>query len=66
MDYCRGRVSGCSRPEYGIRPVGVGLHYSTIELPEVTQKWRNRLLEGTNETFAHQHPEERSSDPTRD
>ena len=65
MDYCRGRVSGCSRPEYGIRPVGVGLHYSTIELPEVTQKWRNRLLEGTNKTVRTPEPGRKQQCPTR-
>ena len=38
---------------------------STIEPPELTQVWGNRLLEGTNRTCVHQDPGERSSDPTR-
>ena len=39
----------------------------TIELPELTQDWGNRLLEGTHKkTCVHQDPGERSSDPTRD
>ena len=38
----------------------------TIELPELTQDWGNRLWEGTNKTCVHQVPGERSSDPTRD
>ena len=33
--------------------------------PELTQDWRNRLLEGTNKTCVHQDPGERSSDPKR-
>ena len=38
----------------------------TIEPPELTQHWGNRLLEGPHKTYAHQDPGERSSDPTRD
>ena len=38
----------------------------TIELPELTEDWENRLLEGTNRTLCTTEPEERSSDPTRD
>ena len=37
----------------------------TIEPPELTQDWGNRLLEGTK-PCVHQDPGERSSDPTRD
>jgi len=44
----RVRVSGCSRPGYGISPLRGGHHYPTIEPPELTQDWGNRLLEGTN------------------
>ena len=55
--------------------VDLGMAYSlleevtinlTIEPPELTQHWGNRLLEGTHKTCAHQDPGERSSDPTRD
>ena len=35
----------------------------TIEPPELTQDWGNRLLEGTNKTLCTQDPGERSSDP---
>ena len=38
----------------------------TIELPELTQDWGNRLLRAQTEPCAHQEPGERSSDPTRD
>ena len=40
----------------------------TIEPPELTRDWRNRLLEGTHtkKTCEHQDPGERSSDHTRD
>ena len=53
MDGHRGRVSGCSRPGYGITPLGGGHHYPPppIELLELTQDWENRLLEGTNRTL---------------
>jgi len=37
----------------------------TIEMPELTQDWGNRLLEGTNKTL-NQDPGVRISDPTRD
>ena len=40
---------------------------STIELPELTQEWGNRLLEGTKKKHCvHQDPGKRNSDPTRD
>jgi len=45
----RGRGSGYSRPGHGISPFGGGC--PTIELPELTQDWGNRLLEGTNKTL---------------
>ena len=48
---CRGRGSGCSRPGYGISLLGGGRINPTIELPELTQNWGNRLLEGTNRTL---------------
>jgi len=38
----------------------------TLELPELTQDWGNRLSEGTTELYVHQNPGERSSDPTGD
>ena len=51
MDYCRGRSSVCRRPGYGVSPLGGGFHQPTIEPPELTQDWGNRLLEGTNKTL---------------
>ena len=69
VDCCRGRGSGCSRPGYGISPLGgkrlLPLN-STIQPPELTQDWGNRLLEGTNKSLCNQDPGERSRDPTRD
>ena len=46
-----GRSSGCSRPGYGISPLGGGCFNPAIELPELTEDWGNRLLEGTNRTL---------------
>ena len=40
------RVSGCSRPGYGISPFGGGHHLLTIELPELTYDWGNSSLGG--------------------
>ena len=48
VDCCRGRDSGCSRPGYGISPLGGGRLNPTTEL---TQDWENRLLESTNRTL---------------
>ena len=47
---CRGRGSGCSRPGYGISPLGGSRINPTIEPLELMQNWGNRLLEGTNRT----------------
>ena len=66
VDCCGGRGSECSRPGYGINPVGEGRHKPTIEPPELTQDWGNRLCNGTNRTCVHQDPGERNNDPTRD
>ena len=35
-------------------------------ITELPQDWGSRLLDGTNQNFAHQDPGERSSDPTKD
>ena len=35
-------------------------------ITELSEDWRNRLLEGTNKPCAHRDPGEWSSDPTRD
>ena len=51
MDCCRGRGSGCSRPGYGISPLGEVAINPTIEPPELTKGWGNRLLEGTNKSL---------------
>ena len=52
----QGRGSGCSRPGYGIRPLGGGHYYPTIEPSDLTQDWGNRLLEGTNKTLCTSGP----------
>ena len=44
------RVSGCSRPGYGISPFGGGHHLLTIELPELTHGWGNSSLGGVGHT----------------
>ena len=45
---CHGvRGSGCSRLGYGISPLEKVAINPTIELPELTEDWGNRLLEGT-------------------
>ena len=46
VDCCRGRGSECSRPGYGISPLGGGRHYSHHRAAEITQDWGNKLLEG--------------------
>ena len=33
------RVSGCSRPGYGVSPFGGGCYLLTIDLPDLTQDW---------------------------
>ena len=38
----------------------------TLELPELTEDWGNRLLEGTNRTLCALEPGERSSVPIGD
>ena len=47
----RGRGSGCSRPGCGIALLEEVAINPSIELPELTQDWGNRLLEGTNSTL---------------
>ena len=47
----RVRGSGCSRHGYGISPLEEVTVNPTIEPPELTQDWGNRLLEGTNKTL---------------
>ena len=56
----------CSRLGYGISLEEEVTTNPTIELPELTQDWGNRLLVGTNRICVYQDPGERSSDPTRD
>ena len=51
---------------YGLSALGGGHHYFTIEPPELTQNWGNRLLVGTNKSCVHQDPGDGSSDPKRD
>ena len=61
---CGGRGSGCSRPGYGISPLGGGHHYLHTRATRI-QDWGNRLLEGTNKTLCTPGLGERGSDPTR-
>ena len=51
VDCCKGRGSGCSRPGYGINLLEEVTVNPTIELPELTQDWGKRLLEGTGRTL---------------
>ena len=47
----KGRGFGSSRPGFGISLLeGVAIN-PTVELPELTQDWGNRHLEGTNKTL---------------
>ena len=62
----RGRGSGCSRPAYGISPLGGGCHYPTTELPELTRDWEIESWRAQTESCGHQDPGERSNDPRRD
>ena len=50
----RDRGFGFNRLVYDISPLGAGPINPTIELSEVTQDWRNRLLEVTNRTLCTQ------------
>ena len=47
----RGRGSGCSRLGYGITPLEEVTINPTVQPPEPTQDWGDRLLEGTNRTL---------------
>ena len=47
----RGQGSGSSRPGCGISPLRGGRREAPTELPELTQAWGNRLLEGTKRTL---------------
>ena len=51
MDCHRDRSFGCSRLGYGKALSEEVTINPTIELPELTQDWENRLLEGTNRTL---------------
>ena len=44
---CRGRGSGCGKPGNDISPHRGDCHELSIEWPEFTKDWGNRLLEGT-------------------
>ena len=66
VDCRRGRGSGCSRPGYGINPLGGGRHKPPpIELPELTQYWETDSGRH-KQNLVPQDPGERSSDHTRD
>ena len=68
VDYCRGRGSGCSRPGYGISPLG-GLWRSPLT---AQQSCHNLHRTGETDSWRaqtkplHQDLGEGSSDPTRD
>ena len=49
------RSSGSSRPGYGISPLEEVAINPTIEPPEFTRNWGNRLLEGINRTLNENH-----------
>ena len=51
---------------YGISPLGGACHLPTIVVPELTQDWETDSWRAQTKLCAHQDPEERSSDPTRD
>ena len=38
----------------------------TIELPDLTQDWETDSWRAQTELYVHQHPRERSGDPSRD
>ena len=62
VDSCGDSGSGCG---YGINPLGGGCHWSTRELPELTQDWEIDSWRH-KQNLVHQDPGERSRDPTRD
>ena len=65
MANCRlGALSAAVRAWDLLKEVTINLN---IDLPEITQDWENRLLEGTKKKpCVHQDPRKRSSDLTRD
>ena len=66
MDCHRDRGSGCSSPGYDIALLEEVTINPTIELPELIQDWETNSSWAQTETYLHQDPGERSSDPTRD
>ena len=52
---------GAADVGYGISPLEGGHHYFTIELPELTQNWGNRLLEGTNKKLVYTRTQEKGA-----
>ena len=58
-----GGGSGCSRPGCGICPLEGGAINPTIEPPELTQDWGNRLLEGTDKTLCTPRPRRKKQWP---
>ena len=59
----RGRGSGCSRPGYGINPLGGGRHYPHHRAARTYTGLGNRLLEGTREPCVHQDQGEGAATP---
>ena len=61
----RGRGPGCNRPRCGISPLGEVCINPTIEPPELTQDWGNRLLKGTNKTLCLPGPRRKAQWPLK-
>ena len=61
----RWRGSGYCRPGYGISTLGEVAINSTIEPPELTQGWGNRLMEGTNKTLCPSEPRRKEQWPQK-
>ena len=59
----RGRGSGCSRPGYGISPLGGGCHLSHHRAIRTYTGLGNRLLEGTNRALCTRTHEKGAATP---
>ena len=67
VDCYSDRVSGCSRPGCGVSPFGGGCYLLTIDLPDLTHDWGNRLWGwgwgGTNGTLCSRRPRRKKQWP---
>ena len=66
VDCWRCKGSGCSRPGYGISPLGEVTINPTIDPSEITGDWETQSWRAQTKACAHQDPGERSSDSTED